>query len=245
MGVRSRLKHLFKKAELSPSKGDLTDDEYYADLFIKSEAWNTPFPNFEEKLRWDIVKNYVFYVLGYFSRTHNGKAINILDLGCGRGWLTNLLAEYGNVTGIEPVKSVVDYGKTLFPQLELLCGTATDILAQGKTGQFDLIVCSEVIEHIPDDKKTCFLAEISLLLKKDGFLIVTTPRKDAQTEWLKYINPGQPVEDWLFEAELELLLQNNGFIKHHLSRFSIQPIPSAPPIEIYQLWLVQKASTFQ
>lgn len=215
------------------------EESFYTELFTKSAYWSNPNPNTEEKLRWQVIKSFVFYILGYHAHANKNVQLKILDLGCGRGWLSNLLSTYGNVIGVEPIKPVVEYANKIFPALDIRHGTSELLLKSGE--KFDLIVCSEVIEHVIDAEKLTFLNNLNLLLNPDGFLILTTPRKDVQNEWLKYSKPGQPIEDWLDEKTVGELVNDAGFIKHYLDRFAIPPVPDAPEIEIYQLWLVQKA----
>jgi SAM-dependent methyltransferase len=133
----------------------------------------------------------------------------------------------------------VEYGKNLFPSLDLRAGVPHDLLNK-YTSHFDIIVCSEVIEHIQDEQKLSFLNNLKALLKPNGFLILTTPRKDAETEWKKYGDPAQPIEDWLFEETIAKLFSQTGFQKLLLKRLSMSPVKKAPLIEIYQLWLTQK-----
>lgn len=216
--------------------GKQKETEYYKRMFVENSYWNTPEPNEEEKIRWEIIQNFlkkIEFKKGYCS-------FSILDLGCGRGWLTNLLSEYGDIIGIEPIKPVVEYAKKIFPKIKFICGTSKDLLKNEEIKKFDLIVASEVIEHIPDVNKKEFIKDIFKLLNDKGYLILTTPRKEEQNEWVKYSNPNQPIEDWMSEYELEQLLSSNGFEKKEVERFSISPIVNAPEIEIYQLWLFQK-----
>ncbi len=46
---------------------------------------------------------------------------------------------------------------------------------------FDFIICSEVLEHLKDDKKA--LLELRRVLKKDGTLAITIPNKDFPFLW--------------------------------------------------------------
>lgn len=234
--------NFFKLFTKSRSKNNLnqTEYDYYKQLFVKNPYWNKPSPNAEEQLRWDIIEGFVTDVKNNFYKSTDEK-FTILDLGCGRGWLTFLLSKYGNIVGIEPVKPVLQYAKKMFPNIKFICGTTKDLIHENKEYKtYDLIVSSEVIEHIPDDEKGNFVEDISKLLNKKGFLIITTPRKDAQEEWNTYMKPDQPIEDWISEKELETLVVQKGFIKHKMERFSIPPVDGAPEIEIYQLWLFQK-----
>jgi 2-polyprenyl-3-methyl-5-hydroxy-6-metoxy-1,4-benzoquinol methylase len=231
--AKKKLKRILKK-EVA-----YTEEEYYEKFFIENKEWNTAWPNYDENSRWAIIEKFLFYIEGYNSANSSNEKNNILDVGCGRGWLSNLLREYGNVIGIEPVRSVVEYGKQLFPDLDLRVGVSQDLLNK-YTSHFDIVVCSEVIEHIPDEQKFSFLNNLKTLLKTNGFLILTTPRKDAEIEWKKYGDPSQPVEDWLLEETIAKLFIQTGFQKLLLKRLSMSPVKKAPSIEIYQLWLAQK-----
>lgn len=230
--------NLFKKDSqlLKSHSGTQTEEDYYKNLFIENELWNKPDPNNEERLRWEIIEKFLLFVKAK-SFEDEENHLSILDLGCGRGWLTNLLSGYGTVKGIEPVQPVVQHANKIFPSLDITQGTSKNLLESGYNKKFDLIVSSEVIEHVPDNMKEEFVTDIKKLLKENGFAIITTPRKDAQTEWQKYLNPEQPIEDWMSEGELESLFAKVGFEKQLLERYSISPQQGAPMIEIYQLWL--------
>ena len=217
----------------------ISEAEYYKKLFIENPQWNKPIPNDEEKIRWDIIEKFMMHVK-HFTNDREKSKINILDVGCGRGWLSNLLSDYGTVTGIEPVKEVADFAKTLFPRINIKTGTTKDLLADNEFENYDIIICSEVIEHIPDNLKNYFISDMKVLLKTKGFLIITTPRKEAQIEWMKFTSPNQPVEDWLDEKTLKELFTSANFDAHLTERYSVQPTELAPLIEVYQLWLFQK-----
>lgn len=223
------------KNKLSLSKID-NEQDYYEKLFIHTLDWNKPFPNLEEWQRWLIVRSFIEEHIIEDITHHNRLKFQILDIGCGRGWLTNLCSTYGEITGIEPVKKVVKYAKTLFPVLDIRCQTADELLEQQL--QYDLIVCSEVIEHIPDLQKDSFVKKIFLLLKPSGSIILTTPRQEALSEWQQYTNPNQPVEDWLSEHQVQSLFSNYKVLNK--KRLSIPPKTDIEPMPVYQLWLFRK-----
>jgi 2-polyprenyl-3-methyl-5-hydroxy-6-metoxy-1,4-benzoquinol methylase len=231
--LKRKIKSFLHKESKPQSEG-----EYYEQLFTKDQKWSKPDPNNDENMRWDVIKTFVETGIKTIDKEND---ITILDLGCGRGWLSNLLSSYGNVTGIEPVKPVIEHAKKLFPNINFLVGTSKMIL-DTKTNNFDFVISSEVIEHIPDDEKDNFIEDIAKLLKKDGFLILTTPRKEALKEWNKYTATNQPIEEWISETELEELVTKNYFKSRELKRISMIPKANLPAIEIYQLWLFQKTS---
>ncbi len=234
MGNKNAIKILQKiKNKLLGSKA-LTESQYYENLFIKNVKWNSLNPNEDELKRWEAIE--------YLIKSHveMESDLEILDLGCGRGWLTNLLTKYGKTIGVEPVKKVVEYAKKIFPEITFYSGYAEDLLKKGVSESFDLIVSSEVIEHIPDNLKPEFALSINKLLKKNGYVIITTPRKEAQEEWLKFFGANQPIEEWVEEKQLELLFNQNGFKSIELKRTSVLPIKDSSLIEIYQIWLFKK-----
>lgn len=216
-------------------KKEQTEEEYYEELFTKNAKWSQVEPNYDENLRWEIIKKYIEQDI----LCNNQNNVNILDLGCGRGWLTNLLSAYGTTTGIEPVKPVVEHARNLFPTINFIAGTSKNIVTTNKNN-YNLIVSSEVIEHVPDSEKEDFINDIAELLDENGYLIITTPRKEAQKQWNKLSGSNQPIEDWISENDLEKLITKNYFKTCKLNRIAFPPIPNAPEIEIYQVWLFQK-----
>jgi 2-polyprenyl-3-methyl-5-hydroxy-6-metoxy-1,4-benzoquinol methylase len=231
MNFKKNIKKLMNQFN-SKKIESISEDQYYEQLFVDNEKWNKANPNEEELLRWNIIKKYIKVI----NSTNN---LKILDLGSGRGWLTNLLSEFGEVIGIEPVQNVVTHAKKLFPKIKFINGTSEDLLNE-YGNQFDLIVSSEVIEHIPDTDKTKFVDDIFLLLKKNGHVIITTPRKDVQKLWYTYLEASQPIEDWILEEDLKTLFEKNGFQSMPNDRISVQPNKNAPFMDIYQVWLFNK-----
>jgi 2-polyprenyl-3-methyl-5-hydroxy-6-metoxy-1,4-benzoquinol methylase len=95
------------------------------------------------------------------------------DVGCGNGSLSNALAALGiAVTGIDPSEKGIEIAKRTFPHVRFFQGNGSEDLA-AQYGQFDLVVCSEVIEHCYDPAK--IVGTIFDLLVPGGLAIITTP----------------------------------------------------------------------
>jgi 2-polyprenyl-6-hydroxyphenyl methylase/3-demethylubiquinone-9 3-methyltransferase len=98
----------------------------------------------------------------------------VIDIGCGNGAVTNLIRERGfkNVEGIEPSEDGVEVAKRAFPELTVSRASAYEDLPR-KFGQFDAVVCLEVIEHLysPDS----LARNIHGLLRDGGFALLSTP----------------------------------------------------------------------
>ena len=183
------------------------ENEYYA-KFWSSEAWGTAQPNNDENLRAAAITKLLeeFVIPG-----SNVPNLRILDLGCGRGWLTSLLANYGSVLGIDPVPAAIERAKILFPKLDVRVAESANLISEGFEGQFDLVVSSEVIEHVVSNEKPEFVRNLNRLLKPNGFAILTTPRGELWKKWQRLGNGEQPVEEWITESELKKLCESAGF----------------------------------
>jgi len=212
-----------------------TEEEYYNMLFTQDPKWSGKEPNREEASRLLMIERLIGDVQATWNANQT-KDIRIVDFGCGRGWLTNKLSRYGTITGIEPVAPVVAHARKLFPALNFKTGSL-ELLSEL---QPHLIVSSEVLEHIPFDKQPGFFQSIYDALAPDGFCIITTPRAEAYKEWVSHHDTAQPVEDWLTEAQVKKLGEDAGFHVVNRLRLKERPKQSAPEIELYQLWLMQK-----
>ena len=98
------------------------------------------------------------------------KEIEIADIGCGVGLLLNSLSELGKVVGIDSSKQAIDFCKTSFngELFELDCSSISSL-----NKKFDLVIASDLIEHIKDDQ--VIIKNIYDLLNPDGYAIITVP----------------------------------------------------------------------
>jgi len=105
-----------------------------------------------------------------------------LDVGCGAGLLAEPLARLGaEVTGLDASPEVIAVAR----EHSASVGLGIDYRegdVQELDGQFDLITCMEVIEHVADPAQ--FLAALGKRLAPDGLLIMSTPNA---TNWSKLL----------------------------------------------------------
>uniref|UniRef100_A0A8D8ZKX8 Ubiquinone biosynthesis O-methyltransferase, mitochondrial n=1 Tax=Cacopsylla melanoneura TaxID=428564 RepID=A0A8D8ZKX8_9HEMI len=112
--------------------------------------------------------------------------LKILDVGCGGGLLAESLARLGaDVTAIDPSEDLIKIASThaqahVDKPPHYIVTNIEDFSLNNKN-KFDVVVMSEVIEHI-QNKKT-FLSLSLDTLKPRGSLIVTTPQKT----WFSYL----------------------------------------------------------
>ena len=106
-----------------------------------------------------------------------------LDVGCGAGLLCEPLARLGAaVTGVdaaeENVAAAIEHAAAMGLAVEYRAGE----LAQLTLGQFDLVTCMEVLEHVAD--KPTFVAALAASLAPGGLLILSTPNRTVQSRLL-------------------------------------------------------------
>jgi ubiquinone biosynthesis O-methyltransferase len=105
-------------------------------------------------------------------------SLKILDVGCGVGSLSLYLAKQGaTVTGVDVSKRAIKIAEQARKYNGLKKLTFKHQQLKDVSGKFDLIICTEVIEHIPDD--TAFAKQLFVKLKPGGFLFLTTPLQSA------------------------------------------------------------------
>lgn len=119
------------------------------------------------------LRNITHWILRLAPR-EGGKA---LDVGCGTGRVAFALAERGfDVVGVdaEPralaIARRMAEGRRAAPRFEL--GDLTKPWTQG-AGTYDFVVCSEVLEHVRDDRP--IVENLYTALKPGGRLVVTVP----------------------------------------------------------------------
>jgi SAM-dependent methyltransferase len=97
-------------------------------------------------------------------------ALRILDYGCGTGGNTTSYGQFGSVIGVEPDPHAV--------RLAQARGGGSYCRADGvrlpfRNGTFDVVIASDVLEHIEDDSGA--MAEMARVLRPGGSMIISVP----------------------------------------------------------------------
>ena len=95
-----------------------------------------------------------------------------LDVGCNTGFAVEAARRLGfHATGYDLSTEAIDHARAAFRGCEFGHGTAMTAAAAGK--RYDVVMCSEVIEHLTE--LDAFAAALSTLVKPGGLLYLTTP----------------------------------------------------------------------
>ena len=142
------------------------------------------------------------------------KTINILDIGCGGGLLSEPMSRLGaSVVGIDASKKNIEVAKFHAKKNKLkinyICASPEILKIQKK---FDVILGMEIVEHVEDIN--FFIKKSSELLKKNGLMFIATLNKTLKSymfaivgaeyilrwlpigthDWNKFIKPDELIK---------------------------------------------------
>ena len=121
----------------------------------------------------------------FASRFAAGK--KVLDVACGSGYGTALLAENAaSVAGADIAREAVEYARRHYgsPNTQFI---QADCFSLPFGAQFDLVVAFEIIEHLQDAAR--FLTELRRVLTPAGVLLISTPNRLYYTDDRGEVNP--------------------------------------------------------
>ena len=108
--------------------------------------------------------------------------LNIIDIGCGGGLVTEPLCRLGaRMTGIDGAAELINAAKAHAKSQKLdidYRAVLTDTLIKEKK-KYDVVLALEVIEHVSD--VDAFVADIAQLLKPNGLVIFSTLNRTPQS----------------------------------------------------------------
>jgi hypothetical protein len=131
--------------------------------------------------------------------------MKVLDIGCGDGKVTAHLSAQGVIVyGIDLIQAQIDKAKYANPEgiysvMDARCLNFPDVF-------FDIIVASEMLEHLDNDTLKAVVGEMKRVTKPDGRIIASVPEHNCVKGTLDcphLQNFGYPDLERLFNVECE------------------------------------------
>ncbi|NVJ65963.1 MAG: bifunctional 2-polyprenyl-6-hydroxyphenol methylase/3-demethylubiquinol 3-O-methyltransferase UbiG [Gammaproteobacteria bacterium] len=160
----------------------------------------------------------------------------VLDIGCGGGILAESMAKEGaTVTAIDMGDMPLEVAKLHLLEsnlsIDYLKSTAEDF-AEKHAGQFDVVTCLEMLEHVPDPESV--IKSCRKLVKPDGHVFFSTINRNPKSflfaivgaEYLLQMLPKgtHDFKKFIRPSELESWARPNGLEFKHMTGMHYNPI---------------------
>lgn len=123
--------------------------------------------------------------LDFIQRSVDLRGLKVLDVGCGGGILSEGLARAGaTVSSIDLAEDALACARKHAKESGLTIdyrAVPAEQLAEEKPGEFDVVVCMEMLEHVPDPSSIC--RALSTLVKPGGDVYLSTLNRNPKS-WL-------------------------------------------------------------
>ena len=120
--------------------------------------------------------------LGFIESQVSLKQKKIIDIGCGGGILTEALYKAGALcTGLDLGETTLQIAKDHALSQNFAIDyqlVSAETFAEQQAGQFDVVVCYELLEHVPDPG--AIIKACSQLVKPDGWVFLSTLNRTAK-----------------------------------------------------------------
>lgn len=152
-----------------------------------------------------------------FELSKLSPAVRILEIGSGLGYLTYAIHAAGyNITAIDISNDAISKARSTFGGLYLHKDLSA--LAEEQPCSFDVVILTEVLEHVPDPK--WFLGAAASLLKTNGQIMLTTPNKSDFPLGTCWDTENPPVHLWWFSETAMRRLAQIGNLSIRIADFA-------------------------
>lgn len=146
------------------------------------------------------VESSVYVPLKEFLKT-KVKDIKILEVGCGRGYLTYSLIKAGyNAHGIDLSSEAIEFAKQNYGDHFI----NENVMNYKFEEKYDLIVATELIEHLKTPYE--FIDKLKSNLTEEGSIFITTPNISWSKEGLIWKTDQPPIHlTWLSKKSFDII----------------------------------------
>jgi 2-polyprenyl-3-methyl-5-hydroxy-6-metoxy-1,4-benzoquinol methylase len=163
-------------------------------------------------------------VLGWLDALGR-RDLDLIDIGCGAGWLCEKLTPYGRVVGTDLSDEVLARMALRLPSAKFVAGDFMQ-LDFGREA-FDVAISLEVLSHVPD--QPAFMAKVASLIRPGGSLMMATQNRPVlMKNTVTPAGPGQ-LRRWVNQDEYRQLLAAHFDIQE---LFSITPKYNRGPLKL-------------
>jgi 2-polyprenyl-3-methyl-5-hydroxy-6-metoxy-1,4-benzoquinol methylase len=149
-----------------------------------------------------------------------------LDVGCSSGLITSWLSGYFAMTyGVDIDSEAIAFANRRFASERLHFQTGDGLRMDFPDSSFDLIVCSQVYEHVPDCR--LLMAEIHRLLRIGGVCYFSAGNRLRLIEPHYHLPLLSVVPKPIAHSYLRLIGRGDHYYENHLSLWGLRRLTSA------------------
>ncbi|GJM05506.1 MAG: ubiquinone biosynthesis O-methyltransferase [marine bacterium B5-7] len=174
--------------------------------------------------------------LNFVTKQVSLKNLQIMDIGCGGGILTEAMAKQGAiVTGLDASKENIEIASqhATDKQLEINYVVSTaESFAEDHIDSFDVITCMELLEHVPDPAS--IIQAANKMVKPGGHVFFSTINRNIKAyilavltaEYLLKLLPQgtHQYEKFIKPSELVAWCQDNNLVMNDLAGLQYNPL---------------------
>ena len=220
----------------SPEDAGLSADRDAQPIALQQSFWDNWNAQHREASVGEVSSDQKKVVLAWL--TNIGRTdLDILDVGCGSGWLDPSLKQFGAVTATDLSADVLARMRGRIPHVEFIAGDFMELPFE--PASFDVAVSLEVLAHVADQR--AFVAKIHFLLRPGGWLMLATQNRPVlERHNMNSIQPAAPgqLRRWTDAGELRALIEPQFEIAQ---MFTKTPRASQGPLRIINARPVRKA----
>jgi len=143
----------------------------------------------------------------YFVKKHRIRVNNVLDVGCAFGFLLKELSSvFDELHGFDISEFAIEKARKIVPEASLQIHSLEEPLPY-TDDSFDCITAVDVLEHTKNFEKN--FEKIVRKLKKNGYLIVSTPLDDWPRRYFGFMDKDKTHISVLKEQELNSIIKKN------------------------------------
>jgi len=180
--------------------------------------------------QWARIDDFILYHPGarhrrriIFNLINRTKANNLLDVGCGNGELISLIhGRFPTIQlhGVDLSPAVIEENRQRFPYCNF---EVLDIESESLHRQYELVVTSEVIEHLND--RSTALKNMARMVRPGGHLLISSPAGrvfETERRWGHTTHPtARELSEFASTSGLRIeYLANWGFPVYYALKFA-------------------------
>jgi 2-polyprenyl-3-methyl-5-hydroxy-6-metoxy-1,4-benzoquinol methylase len=228
---------LVSQASLGPEQVGVGGDDDGRGDFYGREYWfshqreDLGLPDIEDRARLDLPERCLYWLRTLLA--YKLPPSRTLELGSSHGAFVSLLRYAGfDAMGLEVSRWVVDYAQRTF-RIPVLPGPIEQ--QQLPEQSFDAIILNDVLEHLPDPRRT--VRESVSLLKPDGVLLVQTPCYPDRRTYEDLLREEHVFLKMLLENE-HIYLFSERSLRHLFASLGCHTLTFKPALFPYDMYVI-------